>query len=99
MTGGTAAGARWQGPQGKAGNGGQPVPLYSPTTYSEGSSISHLDDDFFTSANYLMEAATDSGQGVRTLSDFEVGMLKDIGFANATNQPGNPDLVFANGFE
>lgn len=99
VTGGAGTGAKWLGPQGKAGNGGQPVPLYSPTTYSEGSSISHLDDDYFTSANYLMEAATDSGQGVRTLSDFEVGMLKDIGFANATNQPGTPDLIFANGFE
>ncbi|HET8942814.1 MAG TPA: hypothetical protein VFN13_12600 [Rudaea sp.] len=100
VTGGAGtAGVQWQGPQGKAGNGGQPVPLYSPTVFSAGSSIAHLDDDFFTSANYLMEAATDSGLGVRTLSDFEVGMMKDIGFANTTNNPGNPDLVFANGFE
>ncbi len=100
VTGGTGtAGAEWQGPQGIAGNGGQPVPLFSPTVYQAGSSISHLDDDFFTSAAYLMEAATAAGPGTRTLSNFEVGMLKDIGFANATNTPGNPDLIFANGFE
>ena len=89
VTGGAGtAGVVWQGEQGIAGNNNQPIPLFSPTTYSGGSSISHLDDDFYTSQALLMEAATDQGQGTRTLSNMEVGILKDIGFTNATNTPG-----------
>ena len=60
-----------------------PVPLYSPTTFSPGSSVAHLDDDFFTSSALLMEAATGPGLGTRTLDSREVGILKDIGFTNA----------------
>ena len=93
------AGVVWQGPQGKSGNSGQPVPLFSPTTYSGGSSISHLDDDFFTSQALLMEAATVRGPGTRTLSTIEVGMLKDIGFANVTATPTSATFFFRNGFE
>lgn len=89
VTGGAGnAGVLWRGPQGIAGNGGQPVPLNSPATFSNGSSIAHLDDEFFTNVALLMEAATEQGQGTRTLSDREVGMLKDLGFANATGTPG-----------
>lgn len=100
VTGGTGdAGVLWVGDQGQAGNGAAPVPLFSPTTYSGGSSIAHLDDDFFTSLALLMEAATDVGLGTRTLSDMEVGMLKDLGYANATNTPGVTLDIFRNGFE
>jgi hypothetical protein len=95
------SGVLWRGAQALAANAGQPVPLFSPTTFSNGSSIAHLDDDFYTSSALLMEAATDTGQGVRTLSDIEVGMLKDVGFSNATNTPGGggSDRIFCSGFE
>ena len=42
------SGILWLGPNATAANAGNPVPLYTPTTYTDGSSISHLDDDFFT---------------------------------------------------
>lgn len=89
VTGGAGtAGIVWQGPQGLAANNGTAIPLYSPTTYSAGSSISHLDTDFFTSSALVMEHATEAGPGTRTLSNIEVGILKDIGYANATNTTG-----------
>lgn len=83
VTGGTGtAGVLWRGANGVAGNGGNNVPLFSPTTFSGGSSIAHLDDDFFTGTELLMEAATGTGPGVRTLSAIEVGIMQDIGFTN-----------------
>jgi len=100
VTGGAgASGVLWNGPLGRAANGGVAVPLYSPDPYSGGSSIAHLDDDFFTSSALLMEAASEAGLGTRTLSDIEVGMLRDIGFTNATGTPVASDVVFRNGFE
>jgi hypothetical protein len=81
VTGGTGNdGVLWRGGNAMTANNGNPVPLYSPTTFSAGSSVAHLDDDFFTSENLLMEAATDPGPGTRTLSAIEKGMMKDIGY-------------------
>lgn len=95
------AGVLWRGPLAVAANGGNPVPLFSPTTFSGGSSIAHLDDEFYTSTALLMEAATDTGPGIRTLANIEVGMLRDMGFTNATNSPGGgvAGRIFCSGFE
>jgi len=83
VTNGTGnAGVLWRGTSAMAANSGSPIPLYSPTTYSSGSSISHLDDDYYDKKNLLMESATGEGPGVRTLSAIEKGMMKDIGFAS-----------------
>ncbi|HHJ38943.1 MAG: hypothetical protein AXA67_10680 [Methylothermaceae bacteria B42] len=88
LTGGTGTnGAFFSGPNAKAANGGNPVNLYSPTTWAEGSSIAHLDDDFFTSQNLLMEQATDTGPSARTLSAIEIGILKDIGYTQVSTTP------------
>lgn len=100
VTGGAGpTGVLWNGPETRAANAGAAVPLYSPTPFSGGSSIAHLDDDFYTSSALLMEAASDAGQGTRSLSAIEVGMLKDLGFANATGTPVTSEQVFLNGFE
>lgn len=83
VTGGTGnAGVLWRGTNAMAANGGSPVPLFSPTTFLPGSSVAHLDDDFFTSTEFLMEQAADVGPGARTLSNIELGMMRDIGFAS-----------------
>ena len=75
-----------------AANGGNPVYLYSPTTWEDGSSGSHLDDDFYTSQNLLMEAAADEGPGTRTLSAIEKGMLQDLGFT-IVPEPSSTSLI------
>lgn len=76
-----ADGLYFAGPQAVAANGGHFVPLYSPDPWEDGSSGSHLDDDYFTGEDaLLMNAATNTGPGIRSLSSIEIGILKDIGF-------------------
>ena len=65
---------------------GGPVPLYTPREWESGSSVSHLDDDTFTgSAMQLMNAMADTGLGIRTLSDVELGILTDLGYTVRQN--------------
>jgi hypothetical protein len=90
VVGGTGtAGILWRGPAGTAANNNAGIPLFSPTTFSGGSTGSHLDDDFFTTVAYLMEAATGAGPGTRTLSAIEQGIMNDIGY-----QTGGEEEVF-----
>ena len=79
LTGG-GGGLFFSGPNAVAAHGG-PVPLYTPNPWEPGSSVSHLDDDtFIGSKSQLMNAMTDTGLGIRTLSAVELGVLKDIGY-------------------
>lgn len=72
-----------------AANGGQPIVIYSPDPWEDGSSLSHTDDETYTGNNaLLMNAATETGPGVRTLSAVELGILKDLGFELETNGGG-----------
>lgn len=65
--------------------GGRPVPLYTPTTWSGGSSISHLDDDVFSGPNHVMmdHAAAGMGPDNIALSPVELGILMDLGYTVA----------------
>ncbi len=77
---GNSGGLYFGGPNAVAAYGG-PVPLYTPNPWSSGSSMSHLDDSTFTGSNtQLMNAISDTGLGVRTLSPIELGILKDLGY-------------------
>lgn len=83
------------GPNAKAANGGSAVPLFSPTTWQDGSSGSHLDDDFFTGPNAkTMNAATPFGPGVRQFSPIEIGIWRDLGYA-IVPEPGSTLLAFS----
>ncbi len=44
-------GLYFHGTNAKNANGGNPVPVYSPTTWQSGSSGSHLDGDYYSGAN------------------------------------------------
>ena len=67
------------------------VPVYTPYTFSGGSSIHHLDDVTFTGVNYqLMNALRPNGLKWQTLSDLEIAILKDLGY-NAVSLPAPPD--------
>ena len=91
VTGGAGnAGVLWRGSNGVAANAGNPIPIFSPNPYQEGSSISHMDDDFYTATALLMEAATGAGPGVRTLAAIELGIMQDIGFIQTTPPPPPP---------
>jgi hypothetical protein len=93
---GNANGVHFSGPQAMAANSGARVPFFSPTTYSAGSSGSHLDDAYYTTVNLLMESATDVGPGARTFSAIEVGIFKDLGYT-LVPEPGSALLVLGAG--
>jgi VCBS repeat-containing protein len=79
LTGGSG-GLYFGGPNAKQAYG-RAVPLYTPRPWEGGSSVSHLDDFTFTGGNaQLMNAAADTGLGVRAFSPIEIGILKDLGF-------------------
>lgn len=85
---GNGNGLYFNGTNALAANGGNAVPIYSPTTWSQGSSASHLDDDFFKNGNEkLMNSASPPGFGIRTLSDIEIGIFKDLGYTQITAAP------------
>lgn len=88
LTGGDT-GLYFGGANAKAANNGNPVPLYTPNPWESGSSMSHLDDDTYTgSMEKLMNAASDTGLGVRTLSAIEIGILKDLGYTMVSQSTG-----------
>jgi hypothetical protein len=83
LTNGIGSDVYWDGAFAKAANGGNRVHIYSPATYDDGSSLSHLDTDFFGTNNFIMTHAVTVGQSLRTLSAIEIGILQDLGYAMA----------------
>ncbi|TGD84099.1 hypothetical protein BayCH28_27130 [Mycolicibacterium sp. CH28] len=84
---GSNGGLYFGGPNAVAAYGGY-VPLYTPNPWESGSSISHLDDNTFTGANQkMMNASSNTGLGVRTLSAVEIGILKDLGYTMVSPSP------------
>ncbi len=76
----------FNGPNAIAANGGNPVVIYSPDPWEDGSSGSHTDDATYTDdAAMLMNAIADVGPGIRTLSEIELGILQDLGFEFVDN--------------
>lgn len=79
LTGGNG-GLYFGGANAVKANGGEPVPLYTPSPWEGGSSVTHLDDDTYTGANMKMMNAYLNGSVIRTLSPIELGILQDLGF-------------------
>ncbi len=88
------SGLYFDGPNAVAANGGNLIPIYSPSPWEEGSSGSHLDDAFYTGANgKLMNAATLPGPGARTFDPIELGILRDIGYLQIVPEPSGALLL------
>lgn len=79
LTGGSGS-VLFSGNNAKAANGGLGVNMYAPSSYDEGSSISHLDDDTAAFSQMIMTSSVSAGLKTRELSAIEVGILKDIGY-------------------
>lgn len=75
-----AGGLFFDGPNAVAANGGNPVGLYTPLLWAEGSSVSHLDDDNSAFAGMMMLAASETGPYTRDYSGVEIGILQDLGY-------------------
>lgn len=79
LTGGNG-GLYFAGPNAEAAYGG-PVPLYTPATWTSGSSLTHLDPAHAPAGTtYLMDPSDGYGPGVRVLTPVEAGMLADLGY-------------------
>lgn len=79
-----AGGGVYFGGAGAVSAYGTLVPLYAPSLWSEGSSISHLDGTVFTGSDrQLMNPQVPAGTGVRTLSDVERAIMADLGYTLA----------------
>jgi hypothetical protein len=62
-------------------NGGQRVKMYAPSTWSSGSSYSHLDyDTFNNTSNQLMVYAISAGESIHDPGPITKGILKDLGW-------------------
>jgi hypothetical protein len=70
----------WSGKNGVAANDGIKPPLYTPTPYEAGSSISHLDENTFqkSGANALMTPAWPGGAVFHTPGSLVLAMLADM---------------------
>jgi hypothetical protein len=90
-----AAGLFFDGAHAMAANGGQPVGLYTPELWNEGSSVSHLDDDNPALAGMMMLSASDTGPYARDYSAVEVGMLADLGYAAVVPEPETYAMLLA----
>lgn len=81
LTNGTSSDVYFSGPNAMAANGGGRVPIFSPATFIQGSSLGHLDTTVYGSNNYIMTHAVSYGPAVRTLSAIELGILTDLGYS------------------
>lgn len=75
-------------------NGGQPVKMYAPAIWSDGSSYAHLDDTTFDdTVNQLMVYAISSGESVHDPGTVTKGILQDLGWPITTSSSSIPSIV------
>ena len=70
----------WSGPLGIAANGGVKPLLYTPKTYEDGSSVSHLDEATFSSAgsDAVMSPNLDAGEIFHEPGPLLLAMMQDL---------------------
>ena len=80
----TGPGVYWGGAQGVLANGGQPPRLYTPSTWEDGSSYSHFEEDLFPegNANSLMTYQLAAAEAIHSPGPIVIGMFDDIGWAS-----------------
>ena len=79
----------FHGSNAMAANAGSRVKIYAPTSWSSGSSYSHLDFDTFKTPNInsMMVYAISSGTANHNPGPVTIGLLKDLGWNLATAGP------------
>ena len=76
----------FHGTQAMAANGGQRVKMYTPSTWSSGSSYSHLDYNTFNgTSNQLMVFSVSAGESVHDPGGVTKGLLRDLGWPTSTS--------------
>ena len=86
--GSDSPGVLFNGANAIAANGGNGIPIFSPSPFQPGSSISHLDDNSTVVSTSIMNAAAhNDGLDTRNLGPIEIGILKDIGYTQINASP------------
>lgn len=80
---GNSSDVYFSGANAMAANGGERVHMYSPVTFDSGSSLSHLDTDFYGSTDYIMTHAVSAGASVREFTAIERAIWQDLGYTLA----------------
>lgn len=80
----------FHGANAMAANGNQPVKIFAPGGFLPGSSLSHFD----SSVNSIMQRSIPFGSTVRTFSDLDLAVLRDLGW-NVVPEPGTVFLAIA----
>lgn len=72
----------WSGVHGIAANGGTPPRLYAPTSWSGGSSFSHLDEATYPpgTLNALMTPVINNAEVIHAPGPIVLGMMADLGW-------------------
>ena len=86
----------WNGAHALAANGGVMPKLYAPSTWSSGSSVSHLDEAAYPAGNpnSLMTPMLGRGESIHDLGPLATGMFQDMDWSGMTiPSPPQPDLV------
>lgn len=84
---GSNGGIYFGGPNAVAAYGG-PVPLYTPSTWSSGASLSHLDEGNVGGDDQIMNAWLYYGPAPREVGAVELGILKDLGYTIVSDSSG-----------
>jgi hypothetical protein len=76
-------GSYWGGPVGSLGNGELSARLYTPSTWTAGSSYSHLDENTYPAGNLnsLMTFGIGQAEAIHDPGPVSLGMLDDSGWA------------------
>jgi hypothetical protein len=83
----TSGNVWFDGSHANAANGGGRVKLYAPSSWSPGSSYSHLDEIFNNTENSLMTYSLSKGSSEHSPGPVTMGILRDIGWPSGENTP------------
>ena len=81
----------FDGPNATPANGGTPPKLYCPSTWTSGSSFSHLDETTFPAGNpnSLMTPAIGMAEAIHSAGVVTLGMFEDWGWTTTPPPPSN----------
>jgi hypothetical protein len=76
-------GVWWGGPNGTVANGGSRIKLYAPGSWSDGSSIAHMDEDSYSGPNALMTPYLNNDEVIHAPGPLVLALMRDTGWVTA----------------
>ena len=78
-------------PGGNYANGGSRVPIYAPSTWSQGSSYSHLDESYNSTSHALMTYSIAYGETIHNPGTVTLCMFEEMGWTVSESCSASPD--------